>query len=80
MRIKYLSEHLTQMKEAVKDGVPLLGYTSWGCIDIVSAGSGEMKKRYGYIYVDRDNRGNAIKSYLENSSSFASLYYLHLLI
>ncbi|RIN31853.1 6-phospho-beta-glucosidase [Staphylococcus succinus] len=56
-RIKYLSEHLAQMLEAVKDGVPLLGYTSWGCIDIVSAGSGEMKKRYGYIYVDRDNKG-----------------------
>lgn len=57
-RIKYLSEHLEQMIEAVKDGVPLIGYTSWGCIDIVSAGSGEMKKRYGFIYVDRDNKGN----------------------
>lgn len=56
-RIKYLSEHLEQMIEAVKDGVPLIGYTSWGCIDIVSAGSGEMKKRYGFIYVDRDNKG-----------------------
>ena len=42
-RIKYLSEHLDQMIEAVKDGVELLGYTSWGCIDLVSAGSGEMK-------------------------------------
>src|SRR5699024_4218808 len=57
-RIKYLSDHLNQMIEAVKDGVPLLGYTSWGCIDLVSAGSGEMKKRYGFIYVDRDNQGN----------------------
>ncbi len=47
------------MKEAIdKDGVELLGYTSWGCIDLVSAGTGEMKKRYGYIYVDRDNEGN----------------------
>ena len=42
-RIKYLSDHLNQMIEAVKDGVPLIGYTSWGCIDLVSAGSGEMK-------------------------------------
>ena len=57
-RIEYLSEHLEQMIEAVDDGVELLGYTSWGCIDLVSAGTGEMKKRYGFIYVDRDNRGN----------------------
>ena len=46
------------MKEAIHDGVELIGYTSWGCIDIISAGSGEMQKRYGYIYVDRDNEGN----------------------
>lgn len=57
-RIEYLSEHLEQMIEAVDDGVELLGYISWGCIDLVSAGTGEMKKRYGFIYVDRDNRGN----------------------
>ncbi|MCQ9288595.1 6-phospho-beta-glucosidase [Staphylococcus gallinarum] len=69
-RIKYLSEHLTQMKEAVKDGVPLLGYTSWGCIDIVSAGSGEMKKRYGYIYVDRDNRGNGSLNRIRKDSFY----------
>ncbi len=46
------------MGEAIKDGVEIIGYTSWGPIDIVSASSGEMKKRYGYIYVDRDNEGN----------------------
>lgn len=57
-RIKYMSDHLEQMIEAVKDGVDLLGYTSWGCIDLVSAGTGEMKKRYGFIYVDLDNQGN----------------------
>ena len=45
------------MKEAVKDGVELMGYTYWGPIDIVSAGTGEMKKRYGFIYVDKDNLG-----------------------
>ena len=47
------------MKEAVEyDGVDLLGYTMWSPIDIVSASTGEMKKRYGFIYVDKDNEGN----------------------
>ena len=47
------------MKEAIlKDGVPVIGYTPWGCIDLVSAGTGEMEKRYGFIYVDKDNQGN----------------------
>lgn len=58
-RIDYLAAHLQTMKDAVElDGVDLMGYTSWGCIDLVSAGTGEMKKRYGFIYVDRDNEGN----------------------
>lgn len=58
-RIKYLADHIEQMKLAVEvDGVELMGYTTWGCIDLVSAGTGEMKKRYGFIYVDRDNNGN----------------------
>ncbi len=58
-RIAYLKEHIKAMKDAVEiDGVDLLGYTMWGCIDLVSAGTGEMKKRYGFIYVDRDNEGN----------------------
>lgn len=58
-RIAYMREHIKAMKDAVElDGVDLLGYTSWGCIDLVSAGTGEMKKRYGFIYVDRDNEGN----------------------
>ncbi|MBC5636417.1 6-phospho-beta-glucosidase [Ornithinibacillus sp. BX22] len=57
-RIQYLQAHLKEMKEAIQDGVDILGYTSWGPIDIVSASTGEMKKRYGYIYVDRDNDGN----------------------
>lgn len=46
------------MSEALEDGVEIIGYTSWGPIDIVSASTGEMKKRYGYIYVDKDNEGN----------------------
>ena len=58
-RIDYLRQHIQAMKDAVEiDGVDLLGYTTWGCIDLVSAGTGEMKKRYGFIYVDRDNDGN----------------------
>lgn len=58
-RIDYMKAHLEAMKEAVLiDGVDLIGYTSWGCIDLVSASTGEMKKRYGFIYVDKDNDGN----------------------
>jgi len=56
-RIKYLSDHIAQLGKAIDDGVDLIGYTTWGPIDIVSAGTGEMKKRYGFIYVDRDNDG-----------------------
>lgn len=57
-RIAYLQEHFEQIHEAVKDGVEVLGYIMWGIIDIVSAGSCEMEKRYGVIYVDADNEGN----------------------
>jgi 6-phospho-beta-glucosidase len=56
-RIDYLREHILTMGEALTDGVELIGYTPWGCIDLVSAGTGEMKKRYGFIYVDKDNEG-----------------------
>ena len=56
-RINYLKSHIEQMKEAIGDGVDLIGYTPWGCIDLVSAGTGEMKKRYGFIYVDKNNDG-----------------------
>ena len=55
-RIAYLEAHIKAMRDAIyQDGVDLLGYTTWGCIDLVSAGTGEMNKRYGFIYVDRDN-------------------------
>ena len=58
-RIDYLKQHIKQMVDAVEqDGIDLLGYTPWGCIDLVSASTGEMKKRYGFIYVDKDNDGN----------------------
>lgn len=57
-RIDYLKQHILEMKKAVEiDGVDLMGYTPWGCIDLVSFGTGEMDKRYGFIYVDRDNAG-----------------------
>lgn len=58
-RIDYLRSHIKTMNQAInEDGVELMGYTTWGPIDLVSAGTGEMKKRYGFIYVDRDNQGN----------------------
>ncbi|MBL4931666.1 family 1 glycosylhydrolase [Clostridium paridis] len=57
-RIEYLRDHIAEMKKAIElDGVDLIGYTPWGCIDLVSAGTGEMKKRYGFVYVDMDDKG-----------------------
>lgn len=57
-RIEYLNDHLVQVGEAIADGVPVMGYTTWGCIDLVSASTAEMKKRYGFIYVDCNNDGS----------------------
>ena len=58
-RIDYLRAHISAMIDAVvEDGVELLGYTSWAPIDLISASTGEMSKRYGYIYVDKDDAGN----------------------
>ncbi|AMG48433.1 6-phospho-beta-glucosidase [Enterococcus gallinarum] len=58
-RINYLKKHIQAFKDAVMiDGVELLGYTTWGCIDLVAASTGQMSKRYGFIYVDRDDQGN----------------------
>ena len=56
-RINYLREHIQAMKEAIQEGAPLIGYLPWGCIDIVSMGTGEFYKRYGFIYVDRHDDG-----------------------
>jgi len=53
----YIKEHLIQVNEAIQDGCDVMGYLYWGPIDIVSAGTGEMKKRYGFVYVDRHNDG-----------------------
>ena len=57
-RIDYLKQHLQQVGEALEDGVELLGYTTWGCIDLVSASTAELSKRYGFIYVDRNDDGS----------------------
>ncbi|SEL46976.1 6-phospho-beta-glucosidase [Kosakonia sacchari] len=57
-RITYLNDHLVQVREAIDDGVEVMGYTSWGPIDLVSASKAEISKRYGFIYVDRDDNGN----------------------
>ena len=56
-RIDYLNDHLVQVAEAIADGVPVMGYTTWGCIDLVSASTAQMSKRYGFIYVDRNDDG-----------------------
>ncbi len=56
-RIDYLRKHIEQMREAVKEGVDLMGYTPWGCIDLVSASTGEMAKRYGFIFVEKYDDG-----------------------
>lgn len=67
-RIAYTKEHVLAMKDAVNDGVNLLAYTYWGCIDLVSASTGEMKKRYGFIYVDKNNDGSGtLKRYKKDS-------------
>ena len=70
-RIDYLRRHIEQMILAVEeDGVELIGYTPWGWIDIVSASTGEMKKRYGFVYVDKDNDGNGTLKRSKKKSFF----------
>ena len=67
-RIEYLEQHFKQIDEAIDDGVDVIGYIMWGVIDIVSAGSCEMEKRYGVVYVDADNLGNGTyKRYKKDS-------------
>lgn len=67
-RIQYLNDHLVQIREAVHDGVDVMGYTTWGCIDLVSASTAELKKRYGFIYVDRHDDGSGtLKRYKKKS-------------
>ena len=67
-RIAYLREHIRNMKEAIMDGVEVIGYYPWGPIDIISCSSSEMSKRYGFIYVDQDDYGNGTKRRLKKST------------
>lgn len=70
-RIEYLKQHIASMIDTVvEDGVPLLGYTMWAPIDLVSASTGEMSKRYGFIYVDRDNQGNGTMKRIRKKSFY----------
>lgn len=69
-RIDYLKKHLIEVAEAIEDGVEVMGYTYWGPIDIVSAGTGEMKKRYGFIYVDKDNEGRGTLNRIRKDSFY----------
>ena len=57
-RINYMAAHLRQVEEAIKDDVEVMGYTSWGCIDLVSASTAQISKRYGFVYVDRNDDGS----------------------
>lgn len=67
-RIQYLKDHIEEMNKAIEDGVNLIGYMMWGCIDLVSVSTGEMKKRYGFIYVDTDDTGEgSYKRYRKDS-------------
>lgn len=67
-RIEYFRSHISEMKKAVEDGVELIGYTSWAPIDLVSAGTSQMSKRYGFIYVDEDDEGNGTLARLKKDS------------
>lgn len=69
-RIDYLAKHITEMKNAIADGVEFIGYTSWGPIDLVSASTAEIKKRYGYIYVDRDSDGKGTNKRVPKKSFY----------
>jgi 6-phospho-beta-glucosidase len=69
-RIDYLKAHVEQMREAIKDGVQIFGYASWGPIDIVSYSQSEMSKRYGYIYVDLDDKGHGTGKRIKKDSFY----------
>lgn len=70
-RIDYLRAHIKAMKEAVEiDSIDLLGYTSWAPIDLISASTGQMKKRYGFIYVDKDDLSNGSLKRIKKKSFY----------
>lgn len=67
-RIDYIKKHIIAMKEAIKDGVEVMGYTTWGCIDLISCGTSQMSKRYGFIYVDQDDEGRGTLKRIKKDS------------
>ncbi|MBE9909319.1 glycoside hydrolase family 1 protein [Enterococcus casseliflavus] len=69
-RIEYLSDHISEMHCAVENGVNLIGYTAWGCIDIVSMSTGQMSKRYGFIYVDKNDQGEGTLKRIKKKSFY----------
>lgn len=75
-RIAYLKAHIEQLKEALHDGVDVMGYTPWGCIDLVSASTGEMAKRYGMIYVDKNDDGTGTLKRMRKDSFY---WYKHVI-
>jgi 6-phospho-beta-glucosidase len=76
-RIDYLKKHLIAVNHAIQKGAVILGYTSWGCIDLVSASTAEMKKRYGFIYVDRNNDGSGTMKRFRKKSFYWYRYVIH---
>ncbi|MFD1068058.1 glycoside hydrolase family 1 protein [Oceanobacillus locisalsi] len=75
-RIEYLREHIDAIGKAIEDGVEVMGYTPWGCIDLVSASTGQMSKRYGFIYVDLNDEGNGT---LERKRKKSFYWYQHII-
>lgn len=69
-RIDYLRQHIEQMRNAMDDGVDLRGYMTWGCIDVISESTGQMSKRYGFVYVDRDDAGEGTLSRIRKDSFY----------
>lgn len=69
-RIEYLKSHIQALGDAISDGVPVIGYTAWGCIDLVSASTGEMKKRYGMVFVDLDDNGKGTGNRIKKKSFY----------
>ena len=67
---EYMRKHIEQMKEAIHDGVELIGYTCWGCTDLVSSSTGEFKKRYGLIYVNKNDDGTGDFSRIRKDSFY----------
>ena len=69
-RIDYLRAHIAEMEKAIREGVPLIGYLLWAPIDIISSSTGEMKKRYGLIYVDKQEDGSGTLARMKKDSFY----------